>query len=115
MKSRGENKPAGALPEPESNVQNTQDSEGDMQLLASDLGPRAIWLSAILWPSFLVAGLATMVFFAFVDPHDLNQISFPRAEFSRELGYTLGFFLLWLSTATASFLTALLLGRGRTP
>ena len=79
------------------------------------LSPRVIRLSAILWPSFLVAAIATMVFFAFVDPHDLNQISFPRIEFTRELGYSLGFFLLWLTTASASYLTALLLGRGTAP
>ena len=77
------------------------------------LSPRAIHLSAILWPSFLVAGVATMVFFAFVDPHELNLISFPNIEFSRELGYTVGFFLLWLTSASASYLTALLLGKDR--
>lgn len=77
------------------------------------LSPRAIAISAILWPSFMVAGVATMVFFAFVDPHELNLISFPRIEFSRELGYTIGFFLLWLMTATASYLTALLLRKDR--
>ena len=114
MNPNGENKPAATLPEPESSVQSAQDSDGAAQMAPGGLSPRAIWLSAILWPSFMVAGVATMVFFAFVDPHDLNQISFPRTEFSRELGYTLGFFLLWLSTATASYLTALLLGRGRT-
>jgi hypothetical protein len=76
---------------------------------AEGLSPRVIELSAILWPSFLVAGLATMVFFAFIDPHELNLISFPSVEFSRELGYSIGFFLLWLSTAAASYLTALLL------
>jgi hypothetical protein len=79
------------------------------------MSPRAIRLSAILWPSFMVAAVATMVFFAFVDPHELNLISFPRVAFSRELGYTLGFFLLWLSTASASYLTALLLSRDLAP
>lgn len=80
---------------------------------SDQLSPRAIYLSAILWPSFLIAGVATMVFFAFVDPHELNLISFPNVEFSRELGYTVGFFLLWLTSASASCLTALLLGKGR--
>ena len=78
---------------------------------SSALTPRAIRLAAILWPSFMVAGVATMVFFAFVDPHELNLISFPSLNFSRELGYSAGFFLLWLSTASASYLTALLLAR----
>ncbi len=114
MKPIGKDKPVAALPALESSEKDTQDSDGAAHVAASGLSPRAIWMSVILWPSFMVAGVATMVFFAFVDPHDLNQISFPRTEFSRELGYTLGFFLLWLSTATASSLTALLLGRGRT-
>ena len=79
--------------------------------LRPDLSPAAIRLSAILWPSFMLAGVATMVFFAFVDPHDLNLISFPGIEFSRELGYSLGFFLFWLICAASSYLTALLLSR----
>jgi hypothetical protein len=77
-----------------------------------DLSPRAIRAGAIAWPSFLLAGVATMVFFAFIDPHDLNLISFPRVSFSRELGYTLGFFLLWTITALSSWLTAILLATG---
>ena len=75
-----------------------------------DLSPKAIRLSAILWPSFLLAGVATMVFFAFVDPNELNLISFPDIKFSREMGYSLGFFLFWLISAASSYLTALLLG-----
>jgi hypothetical protein len=31
---------------------------------------------AILWPSFIAAGLASVVFFAFVDPLRLQAISF---------------------------------------
>jgi len=77
---------------------------------APDLSPSAIRLGAIAWPSFLIASVATVVFFAFVDPLDLNQISFPRLVFSREFGYTIGFFLIWSMTAVASWLTALLLG-----
>lgn len=74
------------------------------------LSAKAIRLSAILWPSFLLAGAATMIFFAFVDPNELNLISFPDIKFSRELGYSLGFFLFWLMSAASSYLTALLLG-----
>lgn len=82
---------------------------------SADLSPNAIRLGAILWPSFLIAGVATAVFFAFVDPLDLNQISFPRAVFSREFGYTVGFFLIWSMTAAASWLTAILLVRQTQP
>jgi hypothetical protein len=71
--------------------------------------PRAQRLGAILWPSFFAAGVATMVFFAFVDPLALRQITFPRLPVTREVGYTLGFFLFWSATASASLFTSLLL------
>lgn len=64
---------------------------------------------AIAWPSFVAAGLASMVFFAFVDPLRLREISFPGRSISRELGYTMGFFMLWGVTAAASTLTWYLL------
>lgn len=63
----------------------------------------------ILWPSFVAAGLASVVFFAFVDPLRLRDISFPQHEISRELGYTLGFFMFWAVTAAASAITWYLL------
>ncbi len=66
-------------------------------------------LGAILWPSFFAAGVATMVFFAFVDPLDLRDISFIDWPISRELGYTVGFFLFWLATAASSLFTWILL------
>ncbi|MCF7752231.1 hypothetical protein KQ945_15830 [Bacillus subtilis subsp. subtilis] len=59
----------------------------------------------ILWPSFVAAGLASMVFFAFVDPLQLRDISFPQRVLSRELGYSLGFFMFWTVTAAASAIT----------
>ena len=71
--------------------------------------PLAQRLGAILWPSFLLAGVATMVLFAFVDPVELHQISFPDWELSRIAGYTIGFFMFWAVTAAASFGTWLLL------
>ncbi|MFI8717819.1 hypothetical protein ACIGHF_08020 [Stenotrophomonas sp. NPDC077464] len=64
---------------------------------------------AVLWPSFIAAGLACTVFFAFVDPLRLRDISFPGQAFSREFGYTLGFFMFWAVTALASAVTGYLL------
>ena len=60
---------------------------------------------AILWPSFIAAGVASMVFFAFVDPLRLQAISFPGTAISRELGYTAGFFMFWAVTALSSAVT----------
>jgi len=72
---------------------------------------RVHWFGAILWPSFFAAGVATMVFFAIVDPLDLASITWPHFAVTRELGYTIGFFMYWLCTASASLFTALLLRR----
>ncbi len=66
-------------------------------------------VGAILWPSFFAAGVATMVFFAFVDPLALRDMTFPELTVSRELGYTLGFFAFWSATSASSLFTWLLL------
>lgn len=50
-----------------------------------------------------------MVFFAFIDPLALRDIAFPQWHITRELGYTLTFFLFWLATASASLFTWVLL------
>jgi hypothetical protein len=71
--------------------------------------PLAQRLGAILWPSFFAAGVCTMVFFAFVDPLELRDMTFPRIELSRGTGYTIGFFMFWLATASSSLFTWILL------
>ena len=72
-------------------------------------------LGAVLWPSFFAAGVATMVFFAFVDPLLLAEMTFPQWSISRELGYTLGFFTFWACTASSSLFTWILLGPSSRP
>ncbi len=74
--------------------------------------PLAWRLGAILWPSFFAAGVATMVFFALVDPIALRDITFPAWPVTRELGYTIGFFLFWAATGSASLFTWILLRPG---
>jgi hypothetical protein len=64
---------------------------------------------AVLWPSFFAAGVATMVFFAFVDPVELGRITFPQVDITREWGYTIGFFLFWSCTFASSLFTQILL------
>lgn len=71
--------------------------------------PRAQRIGAVLWPSFFAAGVATTVFFAFVDPLSLRDISLPAVELTRETGYTIGFFLFWAATASSSLFTWILL------
>ena len=71
--------------------------------------PMAQRVGAILWPSFFAAGVATMVFFAFVDPLQLRDMTFPAVELTRSMGYSLGFFMFWLATAASSLFTWVLL------
>lgn len=71
--------------------------------------PMAQRIGAILWPSFFSAGVATMVLFAFVDPLELRDLTFPQSTINREVGYTIGFFMFWIATASASYFTWILL------
>lgn len=74
---------------------------------------RAQAIAAVLWPSFLVAAMATMLFFAFVDPADLQDaMSLPLAN-TPMTGYALGFFFFWLITGTASAVSVYLLRTAR--
>jgi hypothetical protein len=71
--------------------------------------PMAQRIGAIAWPSFFAAGVATMIFFAFVDPLSLRDISLPHWDITREAGYTIAFFLFWSATAASSLFTWILL------
>lgn len=66
-------------------------------------------LGAVLWPSFLMAGVATLVFFANVDPATLQAQTLPGLQISRETGYAIGFFMFWAIGAASGALTAFLL------
>ena len=65
---------------------------------------RLMW---VLWPSFLVAAAACGIFFTVFDPRDLHVFGRP-VEASRELVYTIGFFLFWAMAIASSALTVLL-------
>jgi len=63
--------------------------------------PRCQQVIAVLWPSFLTAGAAVIIFFTLFDPYDL----FPHTNVNRLGVYTLGFFAFWALTAGTSVLT----------
>ncbi len=65
----------------------------------------------IVWPAFLIAGIAETIFFALFDPFDLHVFLAPH-EVSREAIYTLGFIGFWAVGVASSALTVLL---GRSP
>jgi hypothetical protein len=57
------------------------------------------------WSSFLVAAAATMVFFAFIDPMTLADVTEPPLPVDRMTGYAIGFFFLWAVAGAAAALT----------
>ena len=56
---------------------------------------------AVLWPSFLIAGLETIIFFTIFDP--LNV--FIDYDVSRLGAYSIGFFLFWVFAILPCILT----------
>ena len=76
------------------------DAEAAVEPLAA---PRRLprWAAAILWPSFLMAGVLEMLVFAVVDPGELHA--------SRQALYTIAFLVFWGAISTAGALTALLM------
>lgn len=58
----------------------------------------------ILWPSFLVAGVADIVFTSLFDPLELMYRGDPLIE-HRIAAYTVGFFIFWLLGIASSMLT----------
>ena len=58
---------------------------------------------AVLWPSFLMSGIATGLFFTTFDPVDLTRLT--GHDISRMGVYSIGFFLFWLLTSTTCALT----------
>ena len=64
-----------------------------------------IW---ILWPSFLVSGLAEGLLFSMIHPDDLLFFGY-HPDISDEGIYTIGFFMIWMFCALSSALTAYIL------
>lgn len=62
---------------------------------------KLIW---ILWPSFVVAGVAEAIFFTLIDPQELYLFSEP-VSFSRIATYSIGFFAFWALCAASSMFT----------
>lgn len=65
---------------------------------------RLIW---ILWPSFVVAGVAEVLFFTVFDPTEL-PIPWKGASLSRLDVYSVGFLLFWVFAAASSAFTCFL-------
>jgi hypothetical protein len=65
---------------------------------------RLMW---VIWPAFLVAGVAEAIFFTVFDPFELHFFGAPL-DVSREVIYTMGFFGFWGLGIASSALTVFL-------
>lgn len=72
--------------------------------MSGNLAQRVLW---VLWPAFLVAGVAELVFFALFDPADLHVFGAPL-DVDRMPVYTIGFFFFWSIAAASATLTTFL-------
>ncbi len=69
---------------------------------------------SVLWPSFLVAGIAEGVFFTLIDPRELYLLGEP-VHFSSLATYSVGFFCFWTICAASSAVTCYLLRTAKKP
>jgi hypothetical protein len=67
--------------------------------------PRAL---IVLWPAFIMAGVAEMLTFAVVDPEGLTWFGGDAIDWSRQAIYTVTFFIFWLVISTSAAITLLL-------
>jgi hypothetical protein len=70
-------------------------------------------IGAVIWPSFLSAGFATMLFFAAVDPDDIVLVLNLPEGISPMTGYGLGFFFFWLITGLSSTISIFMIRTAR--
>ncbi|MFO1302243.1 MAG: hypothetical protein U1F54_00845 [Burkholderiales bacterium] len=61
----------------------------------------------VVWPAFLMAGVAELVFFSIFDPFELHFFGQPL-DWSRQAIYALGFFGFWGLGMASSTLTLFL-------
>ncbi len=74
---------------------------------ASEQAHRIMW---VVWPAFLAAGFAEVVFFTLVDPEELHFFG-DTLDLSRRAIYTVGFFCFWAVCALSSAMTLFLASR----
>lgn len=67
-----------------------------------------------VWPAFLMAGVAELVFFSIFDPFELHFFGQPL-DWSRQAIYALGFFGFWGLGVASSSLTLFLASRDDLP
>ena len=71
-------------------------------------------LAVVIWVSFLVAAVETMVFFVIFDPQLLGQLSTWSVMLEATQGYTFGFIFFWLFNLITAFLVGITMVLPRT-
>jgi len=71
-------------------------------------------LAVVIWSSFLVAAVQTMVFFAIFEPELLGQLSTWSVDLTAMQGYTIGFAFFWVFNLITAVLVGLVLVLPRT-
>lgn len=69
-------------------------------------------LGGTLWPSFLMAAVASILFFASIDPASLQMQTLPDWRISRVAGYSIGFLMFWGVGLASSLITFILTDGG---
>lgn len=65
----------------------------------------AVRALTVLWPAFLMAGVAEMLVFGLVDPSDLRWFGGEAIGLSRQAIYTLTFMVFWALISAAAAIT----------
>ena len=73
-----------------------------MHSLTPDKMPRSQQAISVLWPSFIIAIIASGVFFSAFDPRDLIPFNLD-IDISPMAAYSIGFLLFWLLAFLSSF------------
>ena len=63
---------------------------------------------AIVWPSFLMAGVLEMLVFSVVDPGALHGFDGERLELGATAVYSIAFFVFWIVIVAAGAMSHLL-------
>jgi hypothetical protein len=65
-------------------------------------------VAIVIWISFLIAAVSSVLFFALFDPVDLAATLDAEMEVSHNAGYAVGFFFFWVLAAICAGITAFL-------
>ena len=81
---------------------DVQLDEHDDDRQRTELTPCQRKVAIVGWSSFLAASVATMLFFAWIDPATLADVADAPLPADRMTGYAVGFFFFWAVSAAAA-------------